>query len=234
MLFLISLDYPIDYYSVMVERRTFAEFFQHLNSLDFNPTAVIDVGAADGTPILYEAFPNATHYAFEPLPRFANSLRSRMRGLNHHIFEKGVLDKPGKTAIFLHQDLYGSSFMCKSPPDGQRLDIDVTTLDIALADFQLGNDALLKTDCQGADLLAIKGATEVLACCELVIMEASLFPFWGPHEPVLDEIILEMRQRGFKVYDFLDGLFRPSDNALGQVDVVFARENGKLRASHLW
>jgi hypothetical protein len=64
MLFLMSMDYPIAYYSVMGERRTFAEFFQHLNSLDFNPTAVIDVGAADGTPTLYEAFSKSDALCF--------------------------------------------------------------------------------------------------------------------------------------------------------------------------
>lgn len=218
----------------MAARRSFTEFFQHVISLGFKPSAVIDVGAADGTPALYEAFPDAPHYAFEPIPRFAAALETRMRALNHHIFQKGVLDKPGKTHLFLHEDPYGSSFMCQSAPEGQRLDIEVTTLDTTLADFPLGEDALLKTDCQGADLLAIKGATEVLACCELVIMEASLFPFWGPHEPVLDEIISEMRKRGFRIYDLLDGLNRPSDNALGQIDVVFARESGRLRSSYRW
>ena len=43
-----------------------------------------------------------------------------------------------------------------------------------------------------------------------------------------------MHEQGFVVYDILEGIFRPYDNALGQVDLVFAKANGPLRASYAW
>ncbi|NIQ16320.1 MAG: hypothetical protein GTO02_18595, partial [Candidatus Dadabacteria bacterium] len=39
---------------------------------------------------------------------------------------------------------------------------------------------------------------------------------------------------GFVIYDFLDGLFRPLDNALGQIDIVFVKRDGFFRQDHRW
>lgn len=43
-----------------------------------------------------------------------------------------------------------------------------------------------------------------------------------------------MREKGFVVHDLLDGLYRPYDKALGQIDVVFVKENGMFRVSSQW
>jgi FkbM family methyltransferase len=218
----------------MAARRNFAEFFQHILSLGFKPSAVIDVGAADGTPELYKAFPTVAHYAFEPLPAFAEKLRANLAHLNARVYQAGVMDVSGKASLFLHDDPYGSSLMNTRPPENCMLDVDITTLDIALVGESIGNEVLLKTDCQGADLMVIRGGQQTLRHCEVVIMECSLFPFWGEHEPVLHEIVAEMASLGFVVYDLLDGLQRPSDGALGQIDVVFSRKTGSLRSSNVW
>ncbi len=61
-----------------------------------------------------------------------------------------------------------------------------------------------------------------------------LYRFWGNHHPDFLEIVKYMADQGFLVYDFLDGLFRPLDNALGQVDVVFVKKDGPFRKSASW
>jgi FkbM family methyltransferase len=217
----------------MKNRKSFEEFFTHVKKLNFEPSAVIDVGAADGTPVLYDFFPKSKHFAFEPLKEFQSILAERTKHIDCKIFQYGLMDKPGKAGLFRHDDPYGSTFMCDV--DDERIEeVQITTLDLALKDYQIGNQVLLKTDCQGADLYAVRGGLSVLKQCELVIMEASLYPFWGSHEPIFDEIVREMCGYGFKVYDLLDGLSRPFDGALGQVDIVFAREQGIIRSSNKW
>lgn len=41
-----------------------------------------------------------------------------------------------------------------------------------------------------------------------------------------------MSERGYEVYDLMEPLMRPFDNALGQIDVAFAKRDGLLRHSN--
>jgi hypothetical protein len=43
-----------------------------------------------------------------------------------------------------------------------------------------------------------------------------------------------MRDLGFAVYDIVSYQTRPFDNALGYVDIVFAREDSAFRKHHRW
>ncbi|MGV6803646.1 MAG: FkbM family methyltransferase [Ruegeria sp.] len=216
--------------------RSFEDFFSHLNSLGFNPRTCIDVGAAEGTPSIYSAFPKAYHIAFEPLGDFLPKLEKTLAPYAHEIRRCALMDKPSeRTTILRHQHLFGSSMMHQRDNDAANVEeVEVSTLDSELKNTDLSGDILLKTDCQGADLLVLKGGTEVLKKVDIAIVEASFFRFWGPHQPDFYEIIEFMKTNGFVVYDFLDGLFRPSDNALGQIDVVFVREKGALRSNPYW
>ena len=47
--------------------------------------------------------------------------------------------------------------------------------------------------------------------------------------PEFFEVIKFMKDKGFVVYDILNGFYRPLDKALGQVDIVFVKEDGKFR-----
>lgn len=143
--------------------------------------------------------------------------------------------EPGESLILKHQDLYGSSMMHRrGASDDNVLKVPVSTLDAEMEGVDLGGHVLLKTDCQGADLDVVKGGLRTLAQCDVVILETSLFRFWGPHHPDFFEIVSFMDDQGFAVYDFLDGMFRPLDKALGQIDVAFARKNGFLREETGW
>jgi hypothetical protein len=65
-------------------------------------------------------------------------------------------------------------------------------------------------------------------------MAVSFFKFWGNHHPDALEIFNFMNEQGFVIYDFLDGLFRPLDGALGQIDVVFVRKDSLLKKDYKW
>lgn len=45
-------------------------------------------------------------------------------------------------------------------------------------------------------------------------------------------MISYMKQRNYVAYDIILGWNRPLDNALGQIDIVFVKENGFFRANH--
>lgn len=215
--------------------RTFEDFFEHLKRLNFRPSICIDVGAATGTPSIYRAFPDALHVAFEPLPDFQGELKATLQPYKHIIRKCALSDSEGQTTLLRHNDLFGSSIMhSRDNQDADVVETRKSTLDVELSGIDLTGPVILKTDCQGSDLLVLQGAAETLETCDVVIVEASLFRFWGPHQADVFDIICYMQSRGFALYDLLDGLYRPRDAALGQIDLVFVKERGHFRKDHYW
>jgi FkbM family methyltransferase len=215
--------------------RTFPEFFDHLKRIGWYPLTCVDVGAANGTPSIYRAFPEALHIAYEPLPDFIPDLEKCLEPFRHEIHVRALLEEPGEGHLLRHSDLFGSSLMHRQDKSNERVvEVEVSTLDEDLAARKLSGPILLKTDCQGADLPILKGGKKFLSRCDVVIVEVSMYRFWGAHQADFWEVVSFMNRRGFAVYDFLGGLFRPSDGALGQIDVVFVKKEGPLRAKHNW
>lgn len=216
--------------------RTFSEFFTHVKRIGFSPTVCMDVGAAEGTASIYLAFPEALHFAFEPLPELESRLRSALAPYPHNIRMCALMEREKESQSIMRQhDLYGSSMMHSLKEDSEKLQrVRVSTLDKEMEGVDLSGHVLLKTDCQGADLLALKGGVETLKQCDVVIVEASLFRFWGQHQPDFYDIVHFMKQNEFVLYDLLDGLLRPADAALGQIDLVFVKEDGFFRQKKFW
>lgn len=217
--------------------RTFTQFFEHVKTLGFKPDLCIDVGAANGTRAIYESFPDAFHVAFEPLPDFHEQLSQCLKSYKHRIYHCALMENDGHLEILrTEHNLYGSSLMHKrhGTDDPRLINIDARRLDDVMKNHDISGNLLLKTDCQGSDLFVVKGGINTLQHCEIVILETSFFSFWGEHHPDFTEIVQYMNDQGFVVYDILDGLFRPSDNALGQVDLVFVKRKGLFRASMKW
>ena len=215
--------------------RNFRDFFEHVKRLDFYPKTVIDVGVARGTPPLYEAFPDAYLLLFEPVLDFVPHLEAILKKYKGEYHNCALMSASGTSTIFKTKELHGSSMMHRIVGDNDsRLQaVDVKTLDEVVGDSRKG-PILLKTDCQGGDFDVVKGGVKTLKQCELVILEVSFFKFWGNHHPDPLEIITFMSEQGFVLYDFLDGLFRPRDEALGQIDMVFVKRDGMFRTSHKW
>jgi FkbM family methyltransferase len=220
---------------VMKPTRTFSEFFNHMAQRGFSPKMCIDVGAANGTQSIYDAFPDAYHIAFEPLPDFHEDLSRALASYRHEIHHVALMDSQGSRTLARHPDRYGSSLMHRSKEGASNLvNVPVTTLDEIMKDHNMRGDVLLKIDCQGADLFVLKGGRRTLKNSNVVIVEASFFKFRGKEHPDFFEIINFMKDRGFVVYDILDGLFRPLDGALGQVDLAFVKEGSRFRSEQYW
>lgn len=221
-----------------VERptRSFESFFEHLKKVnEFSPSLCVDVGAAKGTTPIYRAFPDAYHIVFEPLPDFHAVLAETMKPYRHEIHHCALMESDGDRTLKRHPDQFGSSMMHRQKGnDGYLVDVPVRTLDGVLGNRAIDGDVLIKTDCQGADLHVLQGGEKTLKVASVVIVEASLFRFWGAHHPDIYEIIQYMYDRNFVLYDLLDGLYRPSDGALGQLDLAFVKRDGAFRQSIRW
>lgn len=217
-------------------RKKMLEALEHLRSLGFFPKTVIDVGAAFGTMDLLETFPKAEHILLEPLIEYEPFLKKLQQQYNIKYIFAGAGKRNEKLTINVHPDLQGSSLYNETDgkdADGIPREISIITLDELIPKYNITNDVLLKVDVQGAELDVLDGGNNFPNFCEVIILEISFFKFLK-NAPEFYDIIYYMKQKGFVAYDIFDGTNRPLDNALGQRDILFVKENGRFRRSHHW
>ncbi len=215
--------------------RTWTTLFDHLADRGFAPTLVVDVGAADGTPALYEAYPSVRHVWFEPQEECRAGLDEFAKGMNVRIVTAIASDSAGTQTLHIHDDLIGSSVFCEvegGGSDGESRTVDAVTLDDELRD-EPTESVLLKVDVQGAELAVLRGAPDLLEHVDVAIIECSLIPTLQD-SPDAYEVIAFMREHGFVIYDMIGGLQRPLDDALAQVDFVFVPVDHPYRSDRRW
>ncbi|HAR62782.1 MAG: FkbM family methyltransferase [Candidatus Margulisiibacteriota bacterium] len=221
----------------MIKRDTLNGLVSHISKLGFVPGTVIDIGAANGTYCLYDTFTSSRHLLIEPLIERENNLvnlKKKYKNLDYII--GGVGAKEDERKINVHLDhLDGSSLFKEQIADfdGIERKVNITTLDKLYMDLKLESPFLLKIDTQGSELEILNGASKVLELTECVVLEASFFEFYKG-APLIGEIVIFMKERGFVLYDIADITYRMLDGACAQIDLAFVKQNGFFRESNLY
>lgn len=211
-----------------------AEVLNHIKSLGFEPSTMVDVGVAYGTPGFYDIFENTRYLLVEPLEEYLPVMKKICSDFPGQWVCCAAGKKEGKVTLNVHPDLSGSSIYKESEGahvDGIERQIPMHRLDTLLMKRRFKGPMLLKLDVQGAELEVLDGATEILPEIEIIIMEVSLFSFYKS-TPQFAEIVARMLDLGYVVYDIFGGNNRLLDNALGQVDICFVKEDGFFRKTH--
>lgn len=219
-----------------IPRASMRGALHQLSTLGFHPRTVIDVGVATKTEGLYQAFKDANVLLIEPLAEFEPFLRDICLSYNAQYVLAAAGENPGSALINVHPDKFGSSFLKEvegSSVDGVPREVPVVTIDDLCADRNLVGPYLMKVDVQGAELQVLAGATHTLQQTEVVILEVTLFGtmIGGPQ---MSDTVARMRQYGLAVYDIFGFHYRPLDNALCQLDMVFVQEQGTFRETHVY
>jgi FkbM family methyltransferase len=221
---------------VKTPRASMGAGLAQLSRLGFNPQTVIDVGVAYETSDLYEAFKDANILLVEPLVEFEPFLRKICATYDAQYILAAAGETPGTAVLNVRADMVASSLLREvegSPVESSPRTVPVVTIDEACLERNLRGPFLIKVDVQGAELQVLAGAKRTLVETEAVILEVSLFGFWTGG-PQFYDVIERMKQYGFAAYDICGFLYRPFDNALCQVDMIFARNSGVLRQSHVY
>lgn len=194
------------------------------------PTTVLDVGAnrGDWTELARSIFPGATYVLLEPQIEMARYL-DKVGEAWHNV---AAGSENGTKELTIWPGLSGSTFLRPDDVEYRTRPVDVVTIDHLIAREKYEIPELAKLDIQGFELEALRGATSLFGITEAFIVEVSLYAFHGG--PILREVVDFMGERGYETYDIAGALRRPSDGALGQVDLCFARVDGILRQSHRW
>lgn len=224
-------------------------FYEDVRARGFQPRFILDVGAnrGDWTEMMLGLFPGARYLLLEPQHEMAGALNSlTRRHPNVTWIECGAGPEEGELVLHVSDDLNGSSFVSGAVSEAtasgaagrRQRRVPVRRIDDVVAEAGGGDGEgalpdLVKLDIQGFELEALRGAERLFGHTELFILEASLFRF-KPGTPLLHEVIAFMAERGYVVYDVADYIRRHHDGALGQLDLVFARERGMLRALSAW
>jgi FkbM family methyltransferase len=211
-------------------RGSIGEHCDHLARMGFQPRTVIDIGAADGTPGLYDRFEGASILLIDPLTEHVPALERIRREHSGVCF---TVAAAGARAGSIEMNVYPAHLTgstCGNDPRGVGgpRQVPLITLDEECARRDLEGPYLVKVDTQGFELEVLRGASRILSETEAVILEVSFFRFFTSN-PIFSEVVGFMAERGFELYDLLGASVRPLDGALAQADVVFARREGLLR-----
>lgn len=214
-------------------------YLNRLKSRGFYPNFVLDIGAAYGEWSLMcsKIFPNADYLLVEPLEEYKTSLQSKIkksRGKAQFLLT-AIGPFTGKTKIYVQDDLVGSSILHDPDPrfPGIERTIPLITVDDLINETGFNIPELVKIDVQNYELEVLKGASKLLGTSEVFIIETLIFRFLDG-SPLIHEVIDYMTTRGYLIDDIAGYIYRPSDGALGQIDIAFVKSESPLRKSNLW
>jgi len=188
--------------------------FSNMSGGDF--AHVIDVGVADGTPDLYNRFPNAFLDLFEPHPKYQDELEATvMRSRPGRLHRMGLGSVEGTAKLYL-KGRTGSSL---GVDKGQgSIEVPVRRLDTVLEADSIRRPCLLKIDTEGYELEVLKGAVGIMQHIDCVATELHFTTpqLYRPHD-----LITFLDGLGFEMSEMLD--YHATHGRVWCADFVFRR-----------
>ncbi len=210
-----------------------------LKNRGFNPKNILDIGANRGDWSTETAliFTEASFYLIEPQVEMSDNINNFFKSHKGTWFLAGAGAQDGELTLTVWDDLAGSSFMLPeneiSNSGKKQRKVPIYSIDSLVETNKIPVPDLCKMDVQGFEIEVLKGANSIFGKTDVFLLEASLFQFM-PNQPILNDIIQFMYEKGYVIYDFSGFSNRPFDKALGQVDVCFVLKNSSLRKNNNW
>lgn len=201
-------------------------------SKKLNIKTIIDIGAAAGTwtekclPI----WKDANYILFEPLierDTELNDLKLKHNETKITHIKAAAGQKKSKTSFSVSEDLDGSGFY----GSGNLREIDLVSVDDVIIEENETGPFLLKLDTHGFEIPIFEGAKEVLKNTNLIIVEVYGF-YVAPNSLLFWEICNYLDKLGFRLYDMVDVMRRPKDDAFWQCDAFFIPKDSELFSSN--
>jgi FkbM family methyltransferase len=213
-------------------------------SLGLDVRVAVDGGAATGdwTRQFKAIWPDAQVVCVEPRDDAQGALKalaSEMKGI--HVAQTLLSATEGTVEFHVNKEqssILGdfaatAGVASASTGTGNAVPTPATTLDALVRRLGLPDPDLIKLDLQGAELMALEGATRCLQSAQAVLLEVSFLQFMKGI-PLVGEVVPYMTARGFRVYDILALWQRPLDGALAQGDFLFVSERSGLVGDARW
>ncbi len=194
---------------------------------------VVDVGASNGswTEVCMKHLPRAQYLLIEAQDCHVQALEAFQAA---HPNVRYVLAAAGDACgecYFDDTDAF-SGVASAVPFSKAQKKLPMVSVDSAVEKAGLAGPYLLKLDTHGFEPSILRGAAKVLENAELVIIEAYIFQLEASEAITFDKLCLLMDEKGFRLVDFSEPMWREKDMALWQWDLFFIRKDSPVFASN--
>jgi FkbM family methyltransferase len=196
---------------------------------------IVDVGSSNGGFVrkIRPVFPLAKIYCFEPVQVSFHELLDKTKLDNNlQAFNYGLCHKSGTATFYLSSRIGSSSLLAMTnlhkivyPSSAQitTTSIDVKRLD-EVKELKLGNHNMLKLDVQGAELLVLQGASNILSQFEIVFTEVNFATLYSENA-TLSNLALYLSNYNFEICGIENISRSHIDGTYLQADVYFVNKN---------
>lgn len=206
-----------------------------LKRLRFETKNILDIGAYEGhwAKEIALIFPKAHILMVEGQKVKEDILLKKSREIPNTSLRIALLGATTKNVDFNIYQTASSIFKEDNETNAKTVQVALELLDDVVANTRFEKADFIKLDTQGYELEILKGGTKTLQSAQLVLMEVSLLGIYKG-APLVDEVIVFMKNSGFILYDICTLMRRPYDNALYQSDFLFIKQDHSLRTSTRW
>jgi FkbM family methyltransferase len=207
-----------------------------LKSVAFDPSVVIDIGVAYGTPDLYSAFNKAKYYLIDPLPQSMPYMQQWAKKLDAQIMNFALGREENALEIDVRPYIGGSTFYQEiaGAPSLGKIKVPIKRFDAVFTSSNLLKPVLAKIDVQGAELDVLAGMGELINEIDIFIIEVSAIVTLSGGAAHMYDVIDYLKHKGFVLYDICGIARRPLDDAMAQLDLIFCRVDSKFLSKKIW
>jgi len=187
--------------------------------------SIVDIGASDGqwAEMAMAFFPQANYLLIEAQTVHQEKLDTFVK---NHTNAQYCLAAAGDKAGRIHFDA-GDPFGGQAsyePYAHNNIEVAVTTVDIEVAQRALLGPYLIKLDTHGFEVPILIGAQEALKNTQAIVMECYV-QHLTQTSLTFSQMCAHLEALGFRCMDAVDLEWRPFDNTLWQMDLVFIRKD---------
>jgi FkbM family methyltransferase len=202
---------------------------------------IFDVGAHHGETLLScrDSFPKAMIHCFEPDPESQDILAKCAAGLaNVKLHPVALGAAPGQAEFHRNSESMTNSLLPTSAASQaseyagftktqEVIQVPVETLDSVCQRENIQWIDLLKTDCQGFDLMVLQGAEKMISSHQVGLITCEvIFDQEYDGQGKFHELLKFLDARGYQLIGFYN-MSRTRTNVCTYCDVIFSRPPGK-------